>query len=103
MTPRNQIKLQNNERKLKEIPVSDKGTSVLGQSVKHGYWEETIGSLGNNDGDVYQKLLCRSCTTVTYNFLISRFMDDVSTTKRFPFSFRELINVPLEFNSWKEN
>ena len=37
MTPRNQIKLQNNERKLKEIPVSDKGTSALGQCVKHGY------------------------------------------------------------------
>ena len=53
MTPRNQIKLQNNEKKLKEIPVSDKGTSVLGQSVKHGYWEETIGSLGNDNGDVY--------------------------------------------------
>ena len=52
MTPRNQIKLQNNERKLKEILVSDKGTSVLGQSVKQGHWEETIGSLGNNDGDV---------------------------------------------------
>ena len=53
MTPKNQIKLQNNERKLKEIPVSDKGTSVLGQCVKQGYWEETIGSLGNDDGDVY--------------------------------------------------
>ena len=52
MTPRNQIKLQNNEKKLKEIPVSDKGTSALGQIVKHRYWEETIGSLGNNDGDV---------------------------------------------------
>ena len=37
MTPRNQIKLQNNERKRKETPVSDKGTSVLGQSVKQGY------------------------------------------------------------------
>ena len=52
MTPRNQIKLQNNERKLKEILVFDKGTSVLNQCVKHKYWEETIGSLGNNDGDV---------------------------------------------------
>ena len=37
MTPRNQIKLQNNERKLKEILVSDKGTSALGQCVKQGY------------------------------------------------------------------
>ena len=52
MTPRNQIKLQNNERKLKETPVSDKGTSVLGQCVQQGYWQETIGSLGNDDGDV---------------------------------------------------
>ena len=53
MTPRNQIKLQNNERKRKETPVSDKGASVLGQSVKQGYWEEKIGSLGNDDDDVY--------------------------------------------------
>lgn len=53
MTPKNQIKLQNNERKLKEIPVSDKGTSVLGQCVKQAYWEETIGSLGNDDGNVH--------------------------------------------------
>lgn len=29
-------------------------------------------------------------------------MEDVSTTKWFSFSFRELIYIPSEFNSWKK-
>ena len=34
-------------------------------------------------------------------FLIPRFMEDVNTRKRFSFSFCELTDNPLEFNSRK--
>ena len=43
-------------------------------------------------------ILCQHCKT-TWNFLISRFMEDVNTRQRFSFSFSELRDTPLEFNS----
>ena len=46
-------------------------------------------------------LLCRHCTTTMWNFLISRFMEDVNTSQRFSSCFCELRYSPLEFNSWK--
>ena len=45
--------------------------------------------------------LCRHCRTTTSKCLISRFKEDVNTRQRFSFSFCELRNSPLEFNSWK--
>ena len=42
-----------------------------------------------------------SLHTTTWNFLISRFMEDGNTWQRFSFSFCELRYSPLEFNSWK--
>ena len=45
--------------------------------------------------------LCRYSTTTAWKCLISRFMLDVNTRQRFSFSFCELRNSPLEFNSWK--
>ena len=95
----------------------------LGESLS-----DTIESLSNDDGDVNEngkkaiswdrqnnnfarashvhhslvlcRLLCRHCTTTTWNFLISRFMEDVNTSQRFSSCFCELRYSPLEFNSW---
>ena len=41
------------------------------------------------------------CTTTTWNFLVSRLMEDVNTRQLFSFSFSELRFSPLEFNSNK--
>ena len=45
--------------------------------------------------------LCRHCTTSTWNFLISHFVEDVNTRQRVSFSFPELWYSILEFNSRK--
>ena len=45
--------------------------------------------------------LCRHCTTTTWKYLTSRFVEDVSTRQRLSFSFPELWYSPLEFNSRK--
>ena len=45
--------------------------------------------------------LCRGCTTTTWNFLFSRFVEDVNTRQQFSFSFSELWYTHLEFNSRK--
>ena len=41
------------------------------------------------------------CTTTTWNFLVSRLMEDVNTRQLFSFSSSELRFSPLEFNSNK--
>ena len=48
-------------------------------------------------------LLCRHCTTMTWNFLISRFVEDVNTRQRYSFSpsFYELRYNHLESTSKK--
>ena len=51
-------------------------------------------------GLVRCKLLWRHCTTTMWNFLISRFMEEVNTSQRFSSCFCELRYSPLEFNSW---
>ena len=45
--------------------------------------------------------LCRRCTTMTWNCLISRFEEDVNTRRPPSFSFPEPRYSPLEFNSRK--
>ena len=45
--------------------------------------------------------LCRHCTTTTWKYLTSRFVEDVSTRQRLSFSFPELWYCLLEFNSGK--
>ena len=45
--------------------------------------------------------VCRHCTTTTWECLISRFVENVNTRQRLPFSFSELWYTPLEFNSRK--
>ena len=45
--------------------------------------------------------LCRRCTTTTWNYLISRFVEDTNTSQRLSFSFSELWYSPLKFNSRK--
>ena len=45
--------------------------------------------------------LCRHCTTTTWKYLTSRFVEDVSTRQRLSFSFPELWYSLLEFNSGK--
>ena len=45
--------------------------------------------------------LCRHCTTTTWNYLISRFVEDTNTNQRLSFSFSELWYSPLKFNSRK--
>ena len=42
---------------------------------------------------VFCTFLCRHCTTTTWNFLISRSMEDVNRGQRFPFSFVNLDTV----------
>ena len=46
--------------------------------------------------------LCRHCTTTTWKYLISRFVEDANTRQRLPFSFPELWYGLLKFNS-REN
>ena len=43
-----------------------------------------------------------SLPSTVWNFLISRFTEDVITRQRLPFSFCELRYSPSEFNSWKK-
>ena len=45
--------------------------------------------------------LCRRYTTTTWNFLISRFVENVNTRQRLPFSFSELWYSPLKLISRK--
>ena len=47
--------------------------------------------------------LCRGCTTTTWSFLFSRFVEDENTRQQFSFSFFELWSpdTHLEFNSRK--
>ena len=45
--------------------------------------------------------LCRRCTPTTWNFLFSRFVQDVNARQQFSFSFPELRYSPLEFNPRK--
>ena len=40
--------------------------------------------------------LCRHCTTTTWNFIFSRFVEDVNTGQKFSFSFPELWYSPLD-------
>ena len=47
------------------------------------------------------KFLCRHCTTTTWKFIISRFVEDVNKRQRFSFSSPELRFSILEFNSRK--
>ena len=42
--------------------------------------------------------LCRRCTTTTWNYLISRFVEDGNKRKQFSFSLPELWCSPLQFN-----
>ena len=42
---------------------------------------------------------CRRCTTMTWNCLISRFVEDVNTRQQPSFAFPELWYSPLESNS----
>ena len=46
--------------------------------------------------------LCRHCTTTTWKYLISRFVEDVNTRQRLSFPFVELWYSLLEFNSRKK-
>ena len=48
-------------------------------------------------------LLCRHCSTTTWKFLISRFVEDVNNGQRLSFSFPELWYSLLQFNSRKKN
>ena len=41
--------------------------------------------------------LCRRCTPTTWNFIFSRFVEDVNTRQQFSFSFPELRYSPLEY------
>ena len=50
---------------------------------------------------LFSTFLCRHCTTTTWNFLFSRFVEDVNTRQRPSFSFTELRYSLLEFNSRK--
>ena len=45
--------------------------------------------------------LCRRCTPTTWNFIFSRFVQDVNTGQKFSFSFPELRYSPLDFNPRK--
>ena len=49
----------------------------------------------------FRTFLCRRCTTTTWNYLISRFVEDTNTSQRLSFSFPELWYSPLKFNSRK--
>ena len=82
-----------------------------------------IGSLSNDDGDVYKNrksksfwltkrqlctcltpfctFLCHHCATTSLQCLISRFVEDVYTRQRLSFSFAELLYSLLEFKSRK--
>ena len=42
--------------------------------------------------------LCRRCTTTTWNYLISRFVEDGNKRQQFSFSLPELWCSPLQFN-----
>ena len=86
---------------------------------------QTLGSLNNYDGDgnkngknaigldqqnnIFARASClfvhffAVTAPTTWNFLISRFMEDGNTWQRFSFSFCELRFSPLEFNSWKKS
>ena len=55
----------------------------------------------NNSARLFCTFLCRRCTSVTWICLISRFVEDVNTRRRLPFSFRELRY--REFNSRKNS
>ena len=82
----------------------------------------TVGSLRNHDGDgnengnkaiglekqnnnftrasrFFVHFSAVRCTTTTWNWLISRFVEDRNKRQQFSFSFPELWYSPLEFNS----
>ena len=84
----------------------------------------TKGSLSNDDGDgnkngkrakgldkqnnnfarsscFFCTFLCRRCTTMTWKWLISRFVEDGNTRQQLSFSFPELWCSPSEFSSKK--
>ena len=50
---------------------------------------------------LFSTFLNHCCTTMTWTFLISRFVEDGNTTQQLFFSFPELSYSPLEFNSRK--
>ena len=50
---------------------------------------------------LFSTFLNHCCTTMTWTFLISRFVEDGNTTQQLSFSFPELSYSPLEFNSRK--
>ena len=74
-----------------------------------------IGNLGNENGKKTNRLaqLCMCitlfftflsgphCATTSWNFLISRFIEDGNTWQRFFLSICKLRYSPLEFNYWK--
>ena len=50
---------------------------------------------------LFSTFLYRRCTTTSWNFLISRFVGEVTQRQRFSFPFAELWYSLLEFNSRK--
>ena len=52
---------------------------------------------------LYCTLLCRRCTTTTWDCLISRFVEDLNTRQRLSFPFSEFWYTLLEFNSRKNS
>ena len=70
------------------------------KSNKLGSAKQQLCTCITVSGLVRCTLLWRHCTTTTWNFLISRFMEDVNTSQRFSSCFCELRYSPLEFNPW---
>ena len=100
--------------------------SLLGSKSEKYCRSCKMGSLSNNDGNengrkpigliyfdkknnfarasrFFCTFPCYHCATTTWNFLTSRFLEDVNTRQLFNFSFCELRYSPLEFNSWKND
>ena len=50
---------------------------------------------------LFSTFLGHCCTTMTWTFLISHFVEDGNTTQQLSFSFPELSYSPLQFNSRK--
>ena len=65
--------------------------------------KKTIGLdwQNNNSARASCTFLCHRCRTTSWNYLISRFVDDVNRRQRLYFSFPQLRYSPLEFNSRK--
>ena len=68
-------------------------------------WKSSWFRLANQQLCTCITLFCpflwRSCTTTSWDFVVLRFMGNVNTRQQFSFSFPELLNSLLEFNSRK--